>query len=130
RFPFLVNSGYATITAGSNVLLLVLLAIAGRWLTAEDYGRFSYALALATIVETVMDVGLVQVTVRAVARDRGGAGRLLRQVLGLKLLWVGLGLAIIAVVAPMLRADRALVHLCYAMGLSAALRSYLLTGRG
>lgn len=130
RFPFLVNSGYATVSAASNVLLLVLLAIAGRWLTAGDYGRFRYALALAMIVETVMDVGLGQVTVRAVARDRSGAGRLLQQVLGLKLVWVGLGLTLLAVVAPALRSDRELVHLCYAMGLSAGLRSYLLTGRG
>jgi O-antigen/teichoic acid export membrane protein len=130
RFPFLVDSGYATVTAGSNVLLLALLAIAGRWLRAEDYGRFGYALALATIVETVMDLGLGQVTVRAVARDRAGAGRLLQQVLGLKLVWVGAGLAVLAIVAPVLRSDPALVRLCYVMGLSSALRSYLLTGRG
>ena len=130
RFPFLVNSGYATVTAGSNLLMLLLLVIAGRWLTEDDYGRFRYALALATIVETIMDVGLVQVTVRSVARDRAGAGPLLKNVFGLKLAWVCAGLAVLAVAAPILRTDRALVQLCYAMGFSAALRSYLLTGRG
>jgi hypothetical protein len=40
RFPLLVNSGYATVTAGSAVLLLVLLMAAGRFLDAADYGRF------------------------------------------------------------------------------------------
>ena len=39
RFPFLVDSGYATLTAGSAVLLLALLTIAGRFLSAADYGR-------------------------------------------------------------------------------------------
>ena len=89
RLPFLVDSGYATLTAGSAGLLLVLLTIAGRFLSADDYGRFSYALALTTIVETIMDLGLSQVTVRSVARDRASADRLFPQVLGVKLVWVG-----------------------------------------
>jgi O-antigen/teichoic acid export membrane protein len=130
RFPFLVNSGYATVTAGSASLLLVLLTVAARFLTAADYGRFRYALALTTIVETIMDVGLGHVTVRAVARDKAAAGRLLGDVLGLKLVWVAVGLAILAVAAPLLRADPQVVRLCYVMGLSSALRSYLLTARG
>jgi O-antigen/teichoic acid export membrane protein len=130
RFPFLVNSGYATVTAGSASLLLILLTVAGRFLTAADYGRFSYALALTTIVETVMDVGLGHVTVRAVARDKANAARLLRDVLGLKLVWVAIGLTLLAVIAPILRADPLVVRLCYVMGLSSAMRSYLLTARG
>lgn len=130
RFPILKSSGWATVTAGSASLLLILLTIAGRFLTAADYGRFSYALALTTIVETVMDLGLGPVTVRAVSRDRAGAPRLLQNVLGLKLVWVAVGLAILAVAAPMLRADPPLVRLCYLMGLSSAMRSYLLTARG
>ena len=130
RFPFLVNSGYATVTAASATLLLVLLTIAGRMLTAADYGRFSYALALTTIAETLMDMGLGQVTVRAVARDKPGAGLLFRHVLGLKLVSVAIGLALLAVVTPLLRSDPQMIQLCYLMGLSSAVRSYLLTTRG
>ena len=55
RSSFLVNSAFAAITAGSAGLLLILLAGAARLLDAADYGRFSYALALATIIETIMD---------------------------------------------------------------------------
>jgi O-antigen/teichoic acid export membrane protein len=130
RFSILVSSGYATISAGSAVLLLVLLMLAGRWLTAEDYGRFSFALALATIVETVMDIGLGQVTVRTVARDREGAGRIFRDVLGLKLLWVAGGLALLVIAAPLLRSDPVVRRTCYLLGVSSAIRSYLLTVRG
>ncbi len=130
RFPFLVNSGYATITAASAGLLLILLTIAGRFLSVDDYGRFNYALALTTIIETIMDIGLGPVTVRAVARDRAGADRLFRHVLGLKLVWVAIGLALLAVVAPILRSDPQVIRLCYLMGLSSAMRSYLLTARG
>jgi O-antigen/teichoic acid export membrane protein len=130
RFPFLVDSGYATLTAGSAVLLLALLTIAGRFLSAADYGRFSFALALTTIVETIMDVGLGQVTVRAVARDHASASRLFPQVLGLKLVWVAFGLTVLLIVAPVLRHDSTIVKLCYLMGISSAARSYLLTVRG
>jgi O-antigen/teichoic acid export membrane protein len=130
RFPFLANTGYATLTAGSAALLLALLMIAGRFLSTADYGRFSFALALTTIVETIMDVGLGQVTVRAVARDKNKATGLFRQVLGLKLVWVAVGLAILAVVTPILKTDPRIIALCYVMGLSSAIRSYLLTARG
>jgi O-antigen/teichoic acid export membrane protein len=130
RFPFLVNSGYATITATSAGLLLVLLTIAGRFLSLDDYGRFNYALALTTIIETIMDIGLGPVTVRAVARDTAAADRLFRHVLGLKLVWVAIGLGLLAVAAPILRSDPQVIRLCYLMGLSSAARSYLLTARG
>ena len=130
RFPFLVDSGYATLTAGSAALLLVLLTIAGRFLSADDYGRFSYAVALTTIVETIMDLGLSQVTVRSVARDKASANRLFPQVLGLKIMWVAIGLALLGVVTPLLRSDPVVIKLCYALGLSSAVRSYLLTARG
>ena len=130
RLPFLVDSGYATLTAGSAALLLVLLTVAGRFLTTEDYGRFSYAVALTTIVETIMDLGLSQITVRSVARDRASADRLFPNVLGVKLVWVAVGLALLAVLAPVLRTDPVVVRLCYALGISSAVRSYLLTARG
>jgi len=130
RFPFLINSGYATVTAGSAVLLLALLIIAGRFLSVIDYGRFQFALALTTIVETLMDIGLSQVTTRTVARRKETAGQLFRHVLGLKLVWVSAGLAVLVAITPILRSDRQIIRLCYLMGISSAVRSYLLTARG
>ena len=130
RFPMLVNSGYAAVTNASAALLLGLLMLAGRFLSAADYGRFSYAVALSTIIETVKDVGLGPVTVRAVAREQSAAGRLFRHVLGLKLLWVAIGLVILFLVTPILRQDPAVIRICYLLGVSSAVRSYLLTARG
>jgi O-antigen/teichoic acid export membrane protein len=130
RFPFLVNSTYATASAGSAVLLLALLVLAGRWLSVEDYGRFVFASALTTIIETIMDSGLGPLTIREVARDREGADRFFRNVLGLKLVWVGLGLAVLAIATPLLRSDPVVIRVCFLMGISSAVRSYLLTTRG
>ena len=130
RFSFLVSSGYATVTAASAVMLVALLMVAGRLLPASEYGKFSFALALATIVETLMDIGLGPVTVRTVARDRDGASSFFRHVLGLKLVWVALGLTVLAVAAPLMRSDPAVIRACYLLGISSAIRSYLLSVRG
>lgn len=130
RFPHLLNTAYATATAGSAGLLLGLLLVAGRFLGVDDYGRFMYALAVTTIIETVMDIGLAHVTVRAVARDPASAPALFRNVLGLKVAWVAIGLVLVLVSAPLLRHDPVVIRLCYLMGLSSAARSYFLTARG
>ncbi len=130
RFAFLISSGYATVTAASAVMLVALLMVAGRLLPPAEYGKFSFALALATIVETLMDIGLGPITVRTVARDREGAGALFRHILGLKLVWVVLGLTVLLVAAPLLRTDPAVIRACYLLGISSAIRSYLLSVRG
>lgn len=130
RLSFLVSSGYATITAGSAVMLVALTMIAGRFLPASEYGKFSFAIALATIVETLMDIGLGPVTVRTVARDGEGAGTLFRHVLGLKIAWGALGLAALLIAAPIMRSDPTVIRACYLMGVSSAIRSYVLSARG
>ena len=130
RPSFLKSSGYATVTAGSAVMLVALTMIAGRWLPASEYGKFSFALALATIVETLMDIGLGPVTVRTIARDGEGAGTLFRHVLGLKIAWAALGLVALLVAAPLMRSDPTVIRACYLMGVSSAIRSYVLSARG
>ena len=130
RLSFLRSSGYATMTAASAVMLVALTMIAGRWLPASEYGKFSFALALATIVETLMDIGLGPVTVRTVARDGEGAGTLFRHVLGLKIAWGALGLVVLLIAAPIMRSDPTVIRACYLMGISSAIRSYLLSARG
>ena len=126
----LKSSGYATVTAGSAVMLVALTMIAGRWMPASEYGKFSFAISLATIIETLMDTGLGPVTVRTVARDHDGAGTLFRHVLGLKIAWAALCLVTLLVVAPILRHDPTVIRACYLLGISSAIRSYVLSTRG
>ena len=130
RLSFLKSSGYATVTAASAVMLVALTMIAGRWLPASEYGKFSFALALATIVETLMDIGLGPVTVRTVARNGEGAGTLFRHVLGLKIAWGALGLIALLIAAPLMRGDPTVIRACYLLGISSTIRSYLLSARG
>lgn len=126
----LKNTMFAGVSAASAALLLVLLTVASRILGEDEYGRFSWALGLGTIFETLMDFGLHQVAIRAVARDHSSALRIFRNSLGLKVVWA-LGAFVTLVVTATVLRDEADVRLaCYLIGGSLVLRSYMLTIRG
>jgi O-antigen/teichoic acid export membrane protein len=124
------NMAYASVSAASAGLLLILFVIAGRTLGDVEFGKFSFALALGTIFETLMDFGLHQVTIRAVARDRTQATALLHHTLGIKLVWGAVALVALVVTATMLRPEWDVRLACYLLGGSLVLRSYMLTIRG
>jgi O-antigen/teichoic acid export membrane protein len=125
----LYNAGFATASAGSAVFLLALLVLAAGELGVEAYGRFSFALALAVIFETLMDFGLKEVTTRGIARDPHHASRYLRNTFGLKLVLGAGSLAAIALAAGLLK-DEADVRLAAVLlGLGAVMRSYMTTVR-
>jgi O-antigen/teichoic acid export membrane protein len=124
------NTVFAGISAGSAALLLLLLIVASRTLGEVDYGKFSFALGLGTIFETLMDFGLHQVAIRAVARDRSSALRIFRNSLGLKVVWAIGALVMLAISATVLRNETDVRIACYLIGGSLVLRSYMLTVRG
>jgi O-antigen/teichoic acid export membrane protein len=124
------NMAYASISAGSAVLLLLLFVVAGRTLGEVELGKFSFALALGMIFETLMDFGLHQVTIRAVARDNSRATELLHHTLGIKLVWMVGALSALVVTATWLRPEWDVRVACYLLGGSLVLRSYMLTIRG
>ena len=124
------NFAYATVSAASNGLLLVVLIVAGRTLGDAEFGKFSFALALGSIFETLMDFGLHQATIRAVARDKSQATALLHHSFGIKLLWAGGALVALIVTATLLRSEWDVRLACYFLGGSFVIRSYMLTIRG
>jgi O-antigen/teichoic acid export membrane protein len=124
------NLAYASVSAASAGLLLILFIVSGRTLGDVEFGKFSFALALGTIFETLMDFGLHQVTIRAVARDRSQATDLLHHTLGIKLIWGAVALAALAAAATILRPEWDIRVACYLVGASLVLRSYMLTIRG
>src|SRR5260370_1229775 len=124
------NLAYASVSAASAGLLFLLFVVAGRTLGDVEFGKFSFALALGTIFETLMDFGLHQVTIRAVARDRSQATALLHHTLGIKLVWGAVAMAALAATATILRPEWDVRLACYLLGGSLVLRSYMLTIRG
>jgi O-antigen/teichoic acid export membrane protein len=129
-FGLLRNMAFASASAASAGLLLLLLILASRRLGEIEYGKFAFSLGLGTIFETLMDFGLHQVAIRAVARDRSVALRILRNSLGLKLIWTVGALAVLVISATILRGESDVRLTCYLVGGSLVLRSYMLTVRG
>ena len=127
---FLKNMVFAGVSAASAVLLLLLLVLASRRLGEVEYGKFSFALGLGTIFETLMDFGLHQVAIRVVARDRSMALRIFRNSLGLKAIWASGALVVLVAAATILRSETDVRLACYLIGGSLVLRSYMLTVRG
>jgi PST family polysaccharide transporter len=128
--PLRRNILFSALSSASAGLLLLLMAAATRSLSADAFGQFQWALTFATMGETLMDLGLQQLTMRAVARDRTQAPRLLHNSLALKAL-TGLGMFVVmSGLAFLLRPEHEVRVACLLMLASAIGRSYLLTMRG
>ena len=125
------NFFYSTVSASTAALLLLLYIAAARMLgSVDELGKFSFALLLGGVFETLMDFGLHQVTIRAVARDRSRASFLLHHTLAIKLLWASGALVALVITANILRPQWDVRVACYLIGGSLVFRSYMLTIRG
>ena len=121
------NTLYSALSAASNVMLVVLVIFAGRILGDTDYGKFSLALAIASIFEMPIDFGLGTLIIRDVARDRGLSSKLLHSVIPWKLvLSVGVMLLLIPT-AQILGKSWDTRMAIYAMGFAIVLRSFKAT---
>ena len=126
----LKNFAYSSLSAGTAALLLLLMIVAGRVLGDVEFGKFTFALMLGGIFETLMDFGLHQVTIRAVARDKSQATPLLHHALAIKLIWAAGTLALLMATATILQPEWDVRFACYLIGGSLVFRSYMLTIRG
>jgi O-antigen/teichoic acid export membrane protein len=125
------NFFYSSVSAGTAALLLLLYIAAARMLgSVDELGKFSFALLLGGVFETLMDFGLQQVTIRAVARDKSRATLLLHHTLAIKMLWASAAMIALVVTANLLRPQWDVRLACYLIGGSLVFRSYMLTIRG
>lgn len=117
------NTVFSALSALSNLLLLVLVILAARILGDSDYGKFSLALAVASIFEMPIDFGLSTLTVKDVARDRGLAAPYLHSILPWKILLSGAVMLALIPTAHLLTKSADARIAVYAMGLAIVLRS-------
>lgn len=124
------NVVFATLSASSAGLLLIVVVLVKRVLGLEVFGAFSWALSLATIGEALMDFGIHQVTIRSIARDRESAQRIFQNTLALKVVPGVVMFVVLGAVAFACWPGTDLRLTCLLMLVGAGLRSYVLTIRG
>jgi O-antigen/teichoic acid export membrane protein len=124
------NGFFATLSAASAGLLLLLSALITQTLGEDVFGRFSWALRFAMLGEALMDFGVHQITIRSIARDRSQVSRLLHNSLALKAVSGAAMFVAMGAVALFATSDADLRMACLVMLVVAILRSYLLTIRG
>jgi len=124
------NFVFAAASSGSAVLLLAVLLLAARRLGVGAFGQFSFAVALATIGESLMDWGLHQVAIRSVAREHGAAGAVFRNSIALKVVPSSAMVVVLTLIGAWVSSETDVRVLCALLAVSAVMRSYLLTIRG
>ena len=124
------NFGYATLSAASAGLLLLLSILISNVLGQDGWGDFSFVLSVSLIGEALMDFGIHQVTIRSIARDRPRASELFRNSLALKALPGAAMFAALGALIFLLRPEADIRLASLLMLGSAVFRSYLLTVRG
>lgn len=67
------NVLYSAISRASDVVFLLVLVLAARYLGEEQYGRFAFALAFVGLFEFATDFGLRELVIRDVGRHRSQA---------------------------------------------------------
>ena len=124
------NFVYATISALSSGLLLLLSVVITNALGMGPWGDFTFALSMALIGEALMDFGVHQVTIRSIARDRSTATTLFRNSLAVKAL-PGAAMFVLLSAVTFLLHDETNIRIATVLMLaSAVFRSYILTIRG
>ena len=89
-----------------------------RYLGAERFGSLSFALAFTGLFGIFADLGLQQLTVREVARDKSLAERYLGNLAAMKLILVGLTYILIAVAINLLGYPEKTIKIVYLIALA------------
>jgi O-antigen/teichoic acid export membrane protein len=116
----LLKHGASSIT---TLFMFLLLVIAARQLGAEDFGRFSFAMALVFLFDPLLDPGLYHYSIRELARN----GRLTERVLAHVLTWKGLAalpmLLIVGIAALLVDPSGRSLWAVLLLGLAALIKS-------
>lgn len=118
------NTLFSGLSAASNVLLVVLVVLAAKALGDKAFGEFSFALAVASIFEMLVDLGLNTLVARNVARDRLLAARYLPNILSWKLLLSATAMGLLVITVRLVQSDPEARLAAFILGIGIVLRSY------
>lgn len=107
----------------SFILIFFYTIYIARYLGAEGYGVFTFALAFSGIFSIMTDLGLSTLTVREVARDKKLASKYLGNAFLIKLILSFFTFVIIAIVINMIEYSQEIIYVVYFISMSTILIS-------
>lgn len=122
------NTSYLTLALiAQKVISFLYFTFLARTLGPTAVGRYVLALAITTIFSTLLDVGLSAVLTREVARDQSSAPKLVRMVLGYKVLATALVISAVVLTVHLLGYPQLTRELAYIACGVMVLDSFILT---
>jgi len=119
------NTGVLLVSRiASYILGFFYVMYTARYLGAEEFGTLSFALAFTGIFGVFSDLGLQQLTVREVARDKSLAGKYLGNIAVMKLILVITTYALIALTINLLGYPEQTIKVVYLVALSVIFNAF------
>jgi len=123
------NTFYSALVSFSNLFLLGLLILGGRYLGSVNYGIFTFALAFAFMFEIFTDLGLSDLSQREVARDKELAGPYFGNLLLWKLVLSMAVFVALVLTINLLKSSPETRLAVYLLGFATILKSFKITCR-
>ena len=122
------NTSYLTLALIiQKVISFSYFTLLARYLGPADLGKYYFAISFTTIFAIFIDLGLANVIIREVAKEGAKAGKLLANVLGLKLPLALVSLLAAAVIINFSHPDPLVKTLVYISCISMVLDSFTAT---
>jgi len=123
KYNMVRNIVFSTITTLSSFFLFIILIAIGRVMGVDEYGIFNSALAIATVFEMFTDLGLRDLSVRNVSRDRSLSELYIGNLLSWKLILCSVVYIVMMLVVYLKGYEPRLVYAIYFLTISAFLKS-------
>ena len=107
------------------ISVLILTVFIARHLGAVGFGKFSFALSFAVIFVIFADIGLTQLVVRDVARNKSEAGKYISNVTLIKLILSFFTWGLIFLMINLMKYPKETTHAVYLLGLAVIVNSFI-----
>jgi O-antigen/teichoic acid export membrane protein len=120
------NTTLLILSSAVNLVLgFFYAAYSARYLGVQGYGTIAYALALTSILGVLADLGLGQLAIREISRDRSLIDKYVFNAIAIKLILVPITLVLIAIAANLLgKGDSTAISIVYILALSTCISTF------
>ena len=113
-----------SLSAFSRLFLFLLLIVAARFLGAEDFGRFSFAMAFVFLFDPFLDPGLYHALIREIARKRELSQKFLSHALTWKLIAAPIVFLLVVLWVNIVQDSQKTIYAVYLITISFFLKSF------